>query len=118
MDFCYLSGEYKANCYEHLIEGFAAQACVADADCEDGACVNGFCALADGLCNDDGFGFSGVLSGAPEGIITSFPCTTHQGDYAVVTGLEIDQFSRAKIDASWAELVEERDTVAAMGMLG
>ena len=56
--------------------------------------------------------------GAPEGIITSFPWTTHQGDYAVVTGLEIDQFSQAKIEASWAELVEERDTVAAMGMLG
>lgn len=56
--------------------------------------------------------------GAPEGIITSFPCTTHGGDYAVVTGLEIDQFSQAKIEASWAELVEERDTVAAMGMLG
>ena len=56
--------------------------------------------------------------GAPEGIITSFPCTTHGGEYAVVTGLEIDQFSQAKIEASWAELVEERDTVAAMGMLG
>ena len=56
--------------------------------------------------------------GAPEGIITSFPCTSSGGDYAVVTGLEIDQFSQAKIEASWAELVEERDTVAAMGMLG
>ena len=56
--------------------------------------------------------------GAPEGIITSFPCTTQGGDYEVVTGLEIDQFSQAKIEASWAELVEERDTVAAMGMLG
>ena len=56
--------------------------------------------------------------GAPEGIITSFPCASHEGDYAVVTGLEIDQFSQAKIEASWTELVEERDTVAAMGMLG
>ena len=56
--------------------------------------------------------------GAPEGIITSFPCTTHNGQYEVVTGLEIDDFSRDKIEASWAELVEERDAVAGMGLLG
>ena len=56
--------------------------------------------------------------GAPEGIITSFPCTAHGGSYSVVSGLDIDDFSRAKIEASWAELVDERDTVAAMGLLG
>ena len=56
--------------------------------------------------------------GAPEGIITSFPCTTQNGQYEVVTGLELDAFSRAKIEASWAELVEERDAVAGMGLLG
>ena len=56
--------------------------------------------------------------GAPEGIITSFPCTTQDGSYSVVTGLEIDEFSRARIEASWAELVEERDAVADMGLLG
>ena len=56
--------------------------------------------------------------GAPEGIITSFPCTASNGQYEVVTGLEIDDFSREKIEASWAELVEERDAVAAMGLLG
>ena len=56
--------------------------------------------------------------GAPEGIITSFPCTANKGSYSVVTGLEIDDFSRSKIEASWAELVEERDTVADMGLLG
>jgi malate dehydrogenase len=56
--------------------------------------------------------------GAPEGIITSFPCTTHDGFYSVVTGLEIDEFSRVRIEASWAELVEERDAVADMGLLG
>ena len=55
---------------------------------------------------------------APEGIITSFPCTTQNGQYEVVTGLEIDEFSRKKIEASWAELVEERDAVAGMGLLG
>ena len=56
--------------------------------------------------------------GAPEGIITSFPCTASNGQYEVVTGLEIDDFSREKIEASWEELVEERDAVAAMGLLG
>ena len=56
--------------------------------------------------------------GAPEGIITSFPCTTLNGEYEVVTGLEVDAFSREKIEASWAELVEERDAVADMGLLG
>ena len=55
---------------------------------------------------------------APEGIITSFPCTTQNGGYEVVTGLEVDDFSREKIEASWAELVEERDAVAGMGLLG
>ena len=56
--------------------------------------------------------------GAPEGIITSFPCTVGNGQYEVVAGLEIDAFSREKIEASWAELVEERDAVADMGLLG
>jgi malate dehydrogenase len=56
--------------------------------------------------------------GAPEGIITSFPCTTQDGSYSVVTGLEIDEFSRVRIEASWAELVEERDAVGGMGLLG
>ena len=55
--------------------------------------------------------------GAPEGIITSFPCTSADGDYAIVQGLEIDEFSRAKIDASNAELVSERDTVAGLGLI-
>jgi malate dehydrogenase len=56
--------------------------------------------------------------GAPEGIITSFPCTAQDGSYSVVTGLEIEEFSRVRIEASWAELVEERDTVADLGLLG
>ena len=55
--------------------------------------------------------------GAPEGIITSFPCTSADGDYTIVQGLEIDEFSRAKIDASNAELVSERDTVAGLGLI-
>ena len=53
----------------------------------------------------------------PEGIISSFPCTCSGGDYAIVQGLEIDDFSRAKIDATAAELVEERDAVAGLGLI-
>ena len=56
--------------------------------------------------------------GAPEGIITSFPCTPSGGQDEVVLGLDLDPFSLGKIEASWAELVEERDTVASMGLLG
>jgi len=55
--------------------------------------------------------------GVPEGIISSFPCTTNDGDYAIVQGLDIDDFSRVRIDASAAELVEERDTVAGLGLI-
>ncbi|MGF1596148.1 MAG: malate dehydrogenase [Acidimicrobiales bacterium] len=53
----------------------------------------------------------------PEGIISSFPCTAADGDYTVVQGLDIDDFSRSRIDASAAELVEERDAVAELGLI-
>ncbi len=53
----------------------------------------------------------------PEGIISSFPCTTSGGEYTIVQGLDIDDFSRTKIDASAAELVEERDTVKGLGLI-
>jgi malate dehydrogenase len=55
--------------------------------------------------------------GVPEGIISSFPCVCADGDYQIVQGLEIDDFSRAKIDASADELVGERDAVAELGLL-
>lgn len=55
--------------------------------------------------------------GVPEGIISSFPCTCANGTYSIVQGLEIDDFSRGKIDASAGELVSERDTVAELGLL-
>ncbi len=55
--------------------------------------------------------------GVPEGIISSFPCTTSGGEYSIVQGLDIDDFSRGKIDASAAELVSERDTVAELGLI-
>ena len=53
----------------------------------------------------------------PEGIISSFPCTVKDGKYEIVQGLDISEFSRGKIDASTAELVAERDTVAGLGLI-
>ena len=55
--------------------------------------------------------------GVPEGLISSFPVTTSGGEYSIVQGLDIDDFSRGRIDASVAELAEERDTVAALGLI-
>ena len=55
--------------------------------------------------------------GVPEGIISSFPCTSENGEWKIVQGLEIDDFSRGKIDASASELVEEKTTVASMGLI-
>ena len=55
--------------------------------------------------------------GVPEGIISSFPCTSENGEWKIVQGIEIDDFSRAKIDASAAELVEEKNAVASMGLI-
>jgi malate dehydrogenase len=53
----------------------------------------------------------------PEGLLSSFPCTTSGGAWSIVQGLDIDEFSRARIDASTAELAEERDAVASMGLI-
>ncbi|MEO6204436.1 MAG: malate dehydrogenase [Mycobacteriales bacterium] len=53
----------------------------------------------------------------PEGIISSFPVTSENGAWKIVQGLPIDDFSRGKIDASVAELVEERDAVRELGLL-
>jgi malate dehydrogenase len=49
--------------------------------------------------------------GIEPGIIYSFPCVCSDGDYQIVQGLEIDDFSRARMDASDAELREERAAV-------
>ena len=56
--------------------------------------------------------------GVPEGLISSFPVTSEGGQWKVVQGLEVDDFSRGRIDASVAELVEERDAVRELGLLG
>ena len=55
--------------------------------------------------------------GVPEGIISSFPCVCKDGNYEIVQGLDIDDFSRARIDASAAELAEERDAVRDLGLI-
>jgi malate dehydrogenase len=55
--------------------------------------------------------------GVAEGIISSFPVTCKGGKYEIVQGLEIDAFSREKIDASVAELVEEREAVKGLGLI-
>ncbi|MEU7815695.1 malate dehydrogenase [Pseudonocardia sp. NPDC049154] len=55
--------------------------------------------------------------GVAEGIISSFPVTTRNGTYEIVQGLEINDFSREKIDASVAELVEEREAVKGLGLI-
>jgi malate dehydrogenase len=55
--------------------------------------------------------------GVPAGIISSFPVTSSGGEWEIVQGLEISDFSRTKIDASVAELVEERDAVRELGLI-
>ncbi|MFL6106907.1 MAG: malate dehydrogenase [Marmoricola sp.] len=55
--------------------------------------------------------------GVPEGLVSSFPVTTSDGSWEIVQGLEIDDFSRARIDASTAELAEERDAVTELGLI-
>jgi malate dehydrogenase len=63
------------------------------------------------VCSDGSYGVT-------EGLISGFPVTTAGGAYTIVPDLEIDAFSRARIDASVAELAEERDAVAELGLLG
>lgn len=53
----------------------------------------------------------------PEGIISSFPAISVDGEWTVVEGLEIDEFSRAEIDASVNELLHEKDTVKGLGLI-
>ena len=55
--------------------------------------------------------------GVPDDIIAGFPVTCSNGEYKIVQGLEIDEFSQGKIDASAAELSEERQAVADLGLI-
>ena len=55
--------------------------------------------------------------GVPEGLVYSYPVTTKNGDWEIVQGLDIDDFSRGKMDATAAELSEERDAVKGLGLI-
>ena len=53
----------------------------------------------------------------PEGLMSSFPCICRDRRWEIVQGLEIDDYSRARIDASVAELIDERDAVKGLGLI-
>ncbi|ACC42606.1 MULTISPECIES: malate dehydrogenase [Mycobacterium ulcerans group] len=55
--------------------------------------------------------------GVPEGLISSFPVTTKDGNWSIVKGLEIDEFSRGRIDKTTAELADERKAVTELGLI-
>ncbi|MDQ3627246.1 MAG: malate dehydrogenase [Actinomycetota bacterium] len=55
--------------------------------------------------------------GVPEGVISSFPVRTRAGSYEIVRGLDVNDFSRTRIDASAAELVDEREAVTSLGLI-
>ncbi|MCD2499868.1 malate dehydrogenase [Microbacterium nymphoidis] len=55
--------------------------------------------------------------GVPEGLFSSFPVTTADGDWSIVPGLAVDDFARSRIDASVAELISERDAVRELGLI-
>ncbi len=63
----------------------------------------------------------GVVSdgsyGVPDDLIAGFPCISRGGEWEIVQGLHIDEFSRMRIDASTKELLEERDAVQALGLI-
>ena len=55
--------------------------------------------------------------GVPEGLVSGFPCTCAGGDYQIVQGLELDEFSRARLDARWPSWSTERDAVKDLGLI-
>lgn len=64
---------------------------------------------------------AGVVShgeyGVPEGLVSSFPVRSVDGEWQIVEGLELDDWARARVDVSVAELVEEREAVRALGVM-
>jgi malate dehydrogenase len=61
--------------------------------------------------------FSDGSYGVPEGLISSFPVTTEDGSWSIVQGLDINDFSRGRIDKSTAELADERSAVSDLGLV-
>ena len=73
-----------------------------------------------GSPKDDWVSMAVVSDGSydvPEGLISSFPVTTKDGNWSIVSGLEIDDFSRSRIDKSTAELADERKAVKELGLI-
>ncbi len=73
-----------------------------------------------GTAEDDWVSMAVVSDGSygvPEGLISSFPCVCKDGEYSIVQGLDINEFSRARIDATVGELAEERDAVKELGLI-
>ncbi len=73
-----------------------------------------------GSPKDDWVSMAVVSDGSydvPEGLISSFPVTTKDGNWSIVGGLEIDDFSRSRIDKSTAELADERKAVKELGLI-
>ena len=73
-----------------------------------------------GSASDDWVSMAVVSDGSydvPEGLVSSFPVTTSGGDWEIVPGLPIDDFSRSRIDASTKELADERDAVKDLGLI-
>ncbi|MGO1853092.1 MAG: malate dehydrogenase [Microbacterium sp.] len=75
----------------------------------------------DWVAGTDDWTSAGVVSrgeyGVPAGLVSSFPVRAVGGQWQIVEGLELDDWARARIDASVAELIEERDAVRALGAL-
>lgn len=77
--------------------------------------------VRDWVQGTDDWTSAGVVShgeyGVPEGIISSFPVRSVDGEWQIVEGLELDAWARARVDASVAELLQERETVRSLGLL-
>ena len=74
-----------------------------------GTAPNSWVSMA--VCSDGSYG-------VPQGLISSFPVTTSGGKWSIVQGLDINEFSRERIDISVAELADERQAVESLGLLG
>ncbi|WP_336645014.1 malate dehydrogenase [Microbacterium sp. USHLN186] len=77
--------------------------------------------VRDWVHGTDDWTSAGVVShgeyGVPEGLICSFPVRAVDGTWRIVDGLELDDWARARVDASVTELVEEREAVRALGLI-
>ncbi|MBI4913452.1 MAG: malate dehydrogenase [Acidobacteria bacterium] len=62
------------------------------------------------ICSDGSYG-------VPAGLVYSYPCTVKGGQVSIVQGLDINEYSRAKMDATAKELGEERDAVKGLGLV-